>query len=90
MRNTTRTITKRQLYMMPSERKAYVVKVSYRDQEILMSYLNLTEIELKECATDDERKQRALFWMSPKNIFRCCKYMGEVRFSDGDVYETDD
>jgi hypothetical protein len=55
-----------------------------------MSYLNLTEDELAECSTDEDRREKGLFWMSPKNIHRCCKYMGEVRFRDGGVFETDD
>jgi len=90
MRNITRTISKRQLYEMPSGRKAYIIKCSYKDQEVIMSYLNLTEDELAECSTDEDRREKGLFWMSPKNIHRCCKYMGEVRFRDGGVFETDD
>jgi hypothetical protein len=80
MRNTTRTIARRQLYEMPSGRKAYVLRVSYKNQEITMTYLGGGELEQKEGS----------MYMSPKNVHRCCKYIGEVEFKNGDVHETDD
>ncbi|NBO27461.1 MAG: hypothetical protein EBU96_11875 [Actinobacteria bacterium] len=80
MRNIVRTISKRQLYEMPSGRKAYVLRCSYKNQEVLMTYLGSTELE----------RQEGSMYMSPKNVHRCCKYMGEVEFRDGDVHEADD
>jgi hypothetical protein len=79
MRKTTRAIAKRQLYEMPSGRKAYVMRVSYKNDEILMSYLGSVGIE---------RESGSLF-LTAKNVHRLCKYVGEVEYKDGEICEND-
>jgi hypothetical protein len=80
MRKTRRAINKRQLYEMPSGRKAYVIRVSYKNDEVLMSYLGSIRME----------RENGSLSLTAKNVHRLCKYVGEVEYKDGDVYEADD
>jgi hypothetical protein len=79
MRKTTRAIAKRQLYEMPSGRKAYVMRVSYKNDEILMSYLGSVGIE----------REYGSLSFTVKNVHRLCKYVGEVEYKDGEICEND-
>jgi len=80
MKKISRTIARRQLYEMPSGRKAYVIRVSYKNDEIVMSYLGSIGME---------RENGSLF-LRARNVRKFCKYLGEVEYKDGDVYEADD
>jgi len=79
MRKTTRAIAKRQLYEMPSGRKAYVMRVSYKNDEVLMSYLGSIGME----------REHGSLSLTVKNVHRLCKYVGEVEYKDGDICEND-
>jgi hypothetical protein len=64
---------------MPSGRKAYVMRVSYKNDEILMSYLESVGIE----------REHGSLSFTVKNVHRLCKYVGEVEYKDGEICEND-